>query len=67
MLTSPELVRIDVVRLVELYGSHFHSVPVSTQANSVPLFSRNAVTDELPVQGNGSNPSVRSIQAYSLC
>ena len=64
MLPSPELVTIDVVRLVELYGSHFHSVPVSLQANSVPLFSRQAVSDELSVQGNGSNPSVRSVQAY---
>ena len=63
-LTSPELVRIDVVRLVELYGSHIHSVPVSLQANSVSLFSRNAVSDELSVYGNGSNPSVRSVQAY---
>ena len=64
MLPSPELVRIDVVRLVELYGSHFHSVPVSLQPNSVPLFSRQAVSDELSVQGNGSNPSVRSVQAF---
>ena len=64
MLTSPELVRIDVVRLVELYGSHFHSPAVFLQANSVPLFSRNAVSDELSVHGNGSNPSVRSVQAY---
>ena len=62
MLTSPELVGI--VRLVELYDNHFHSVPVSLQAISVPLFSRNAVSDELSVRGNGSNPSVRSIQAY---
>ena len=64
MLTPPELVRIDVVRPVELYGNHFHSVAVSLQANSVPLFSRNAVSDELSVQGDGSNPSVRSAQAY---
>ena len=64
MLTSPKLARIDVVRLVELCGSHFHSVPVSLQANSVPLFSRNAVSDELSVQGDGSNPSIRSVQAY---
>ena len=64
MLTSPELVRIDVVRLVELYGSHFHSVPVSLQASSVPLFSRNAVSDELSVHGDGSNPSVWSVQPY---
>ena len=63
-LTSPELVRIDAVRLVDLYGSHFHSLPVSLQANSVPLFSRNTVSDELSVHGNGSNPSVRSVQAY---
>ena len=63
-LTSPELVRIDAVRLVELYGSHFHSAPVSLQANSVSLFSRNAVSDELSVHGNGSNPSVKSVQAY---
>ena len=64
MLTSPELVRIDVVRLVELYDNHFHSVPVPLQANSVPLFFRNTVSDELSVHGNGSNPSVRSVQAY---
>ena len=43
MLTSPELVKIDVVRLAELYENHFHSVPVPLQANSVLLFSRNAV------------------------
>ena len=53
MLTSPELVRIYIymymVRLVELYGNHFHSV--SLQANSVPLFSCQAISHELSVQG----------------
>ena len=44
MLTSPELVTIDVVRLVELYDSHFHSVPVP----SAPLFlATRSVTSRL--------------------
>ena len=63
MLSSPELVRIDVVRLVELYGSSSLSQYPCRQTRS-HCFLAQTVSDELSVQGDGSNPSVRSIQAY---
>ena len=56
MLSSPTLVRVGVVRPVELYSNRFHTVQAG---NSVSLFSRKAVHDELSVQGDGSNPLSR--------
>ena len=59
-----ERVVVVVVRLAELLGNHFHFTPHSLQANSVRLFSRQEMRDELSVQGEWLESFARSVQAF---